>query len=124
MRLTKEQYLEILSRTKSPQSRSSTGCSREADLHRFVLEECSRRMWIVFHGAMAHRTFRTPGEPDFVILMHGGKMLMIEAKTGTGKLSPDQRAIAAWANQLGHTIHVVRSEDDWHALLEKEVSNA
>lgn len=65
---------------------------------------------------MAHSTFRTPGEPDFVILAEGGRALLIECKTRKGKLSPEQRAIVAWANKLGHTVHVVRSFGEFIAL--------
>ena len=89
---------------------------READLHQMIVDECKRRGWIAFHGSMAHSTFRTPGEPDFIILPDVGRMShfksnvwLIECKTRKGKLSPAQLAIHAWAAKLGHTVHVVRS---------------
>jgi hypothetical protein len=85
------------------------GVKREADLHAQIFDECRRRGWIAFHGSMAERTHRTAGEPDFQILCDGGKLLLIECKTRTGKLSIEQQAIIAHAAKLGHTIHVVRS---------------
>lgn len=83
--------------------------TKESELHNQILTECSRRQWIVFHGSMAHATFRTPGEPDFVILADGGRVFLIEAKSANGKLSPEQAAINAWASKLGHRVVVVRS---------------
>jgi hypothetical protein len=85
------------------------GVDKESELHREILDHCRRMGWIAFHGSMAHQTFRTPGEPDFILLLGGGRLLMIECKTGTGKLSTDQAAIHAWADRLGHTIFVVRN---------------
>jgi Holliday junction resolvase len=85
----------------------------EAELHRQIAEEIKRRGWLAFHGSMAHSTFRTPGEPDFVILADGGKVILVECKSRTGKLSVDQQAIAAWAEKLGHKVHVVRSMQEF-----------
>jgi hypothetical protein len=86
------------------------GCDNESKLHAEIINECKLRGWIVFHGSMAHATFRTPGEPDFILLAaNPPRTFLIEAKTRTGKLSPDQQAIHHWAARLGHKIHVVRS---------------
>lgn len=90
---------------------------READLHAQIFDECRRRGWIVFHGAMSERTHRTKGEPDFIILKDSGVVLFVECKTATGKLSPDQLAIKAWASKLGHVIHVVRSIEEFYKVL-------
>jgi hypothetical protein len=87
----------------------SAAAHREARLHADILNECRRRGWLPFHGSMAHATFRTPGEPDFIILAHGGRPLLVEAKAAKGKLSPAQRAVAAWAMRLGFQVHVVHS---------------
>lgn len=81
----------------------------EADLHNDIIEECKRRQWIVFHGSMAHRAMRTPGEPDFVILAEYKKVYLIECKSKTGKLTTEQLGIAMWSERLGHKVHVVRS---------------
>lgn len=92
--------------------------SKESELHAAILAECKKRGWIAFHGSMAHQTFRTDGEPDFVILADAGRVFLIEAKAKNGKLSPAQAAIHAWASKLGHTVHVVRSFDDFCAILD------
>jgi len=89
---------------------------READLHSEIFNECRRRGWIAFHGSMSERTHRTAGEPDFVILADSGRLLMVECKTATGKLSTEQQAMIAHAKKLGHTIHVVRSISEFLSL--------
>lgn len=116
-RLTPSEYAALLARQASHRAVMAAppgdGMTRESDLHQAILNECKRRGWIAFHGSMAHSTFRTPGEPDFIIMADGGRVFLIEAKTITGKLSPDQRAIAAWAAKLGHVVHVVRCMEDF-----------
>jgi|SRR6516162_5900322 hypothetical protein len=87
----------------------SSGVGREADLHEAIFSECRRRGWIALHGSMAERTCRTLGEPDFVILTDGGRVLFVECKSRVGKLSPAQAALRFHAEKLGHTVHVVRS---------------
>jgi Holliday junction resolvase-like predicted endonuclease len=89
----------------------------ESDLHEQIFSECRRRGWIAFHGAMSERTHRTLGEPDFVILAEGGRLLMVECKSRTGKLSLDQQAIAAHARKLGHTIYTVRSVEEFLTVI-------
>jgi hypothetical protein len=85
----------------------------ESDLHGEILSECKRRGWIALHGSMAHRTYRSLGEFDFTILADAGRVLLVEAKAKRGKLSPEQRALHAWARKLGHTVYIVRSMSDF-----------
>lgn len=85
----------------------------EKDLHSRIHEDCTRRGWVAFHGVMSKRTHRTLGEPDFVILAAGGRLIMVEVKSRTGKLSPAQHAMGFHAEHLGHKIHVVRGFDEW-----------
>lgn len=111
MRFTKEQYEAYLMRTAKQQNAELCGrfVSAESVLHDQIIDECKRRGWVAFHGSMAHKTFRTPGEPDFVILAERGRTFMVECKKAKAKLSPDQLAIHHWANKLGHHIHTIRS---------------
>lgn len=92
---------------------------READLHEQIFSECRRRRWIAFHGAMSERTNRTLGEPDFIILANGGRVFFVECKSRSGKLGPEQQAIAHAAKALGHEINVVRSFREFLFLLMK-----
>jgi hypothetical protein len=91
--------------------------TREKDLHGLIFDECRRRGWIALHGSMSERSHRTLGEPDFTILRDGGRVLFVECKTARGKLSPDQLAIKAWAEKLGHTVHIVRSMEEFLAII-------
>ena len=102
----------------SPRPARGTGeVTREAELHEEIYDECRRRGWIALHGSMAERTCRTLGEPDFVILAGAGRVLFVECKTRTGKLSPAQAALKHHAEKLGHPIHVVRSREEFLNLL-------
>ncbi len=115
---------QILAPLKAP----ATGTDDEGKLHNEILAECKRRGWIAFHGSMAHSTFRTKGEPDFVILAPPKKgycdyltfprTYLIECKTRKGKLSADQMAIHAWAEKLGHRIETVRSFEEFLKVIE------
>jgi hypothetical protein len=95
----------------------SSGVSREAELHEEIFSECRRRGWIALHGSMAERTCRTLGEPDFVILADGGRVLFVECKSRSGKLSRAQAALKCHAEKLGHAVNVVRSMEEFIALL-------
>lgn len=94
-----------------------TSNRRESDLHKQILAECSRRNLVCFHGSTAHKTRRTPGEPDCVILLPGGRVLLVECKTKAGQRSEAQIDVFLRAHLLGHTVHLVRSFEDFHALL-------
>ncbi|MBI1178737.1 hypothetical protein GC207_14990 [bacterium] len=97
----------------SAEAGTRDGVSRESDLHDAVFDECRRRGWIPLHGSMAARTHRTEGEPDFVILADRGRALLVECKSRTGKLSPAQAALKHHAESLGHTVHVIRSLEEF-----------
>lgn len=84
----------------------------ESDLHNAIIDYCRERGWQYLHGSMAARTHRTLGEPDFIILAHGSQLRMVECKSKTGKLSPDQQAFIAHARRNGHVVHVVRSMEE------------
>lgn len=87
----------------------TSGCDKESELHEQIFAECRRRGWIALHGAMSERTHRSEGEADFSIMASMGRRFDIECKTRSGKLSPAQTAMIHHAEMLGHTIHVVRS---------------
>ena len=90
------------SRTEQPEP-------KESQIHAAVVKECKARGWIVFHGAMNHRSMRTIGEPDLTVMADNGRVFFVELKTRTGKLSPEQLGLTMLAERLGHKIHVVRS---------------
>lgn len=92
----------------------------EADLHEQIRMECQRQRWLAFHGRMDKRTARTVGEPDWVILAEN-RVLFVECKTKTGKLSPEQLGVKLWAERLGHTVHICRSFTDFLTVIGKEL---
>ena len=97
--------------------RATTGVTNEASLHDQIFDLCRQRVWIALHGSMAERSHRTLGEPDFTILADRGRVLFVECKSRTGKLSPAQAALKLHAETLGHTIHLVRSYEEFLSLL-------
>lgn len=108
-------YLIMLQRISKRPAQPCCGqpVEDESELHQAILDECKRRGWLALHGSMAHRTHRSLGEPDAVILCDGGRVLLIEAKSKTGKLRPEQAALHAWATKLGHKVWVVRNMDEF-----------
>lgn len=103
--------------TRNTERRARNGVAREASLHEEIFDECRRRGWIALHGSMAERTCRTLGEPDFVILADGGRVLFVECKSRSGKLSPAQAALKHHAAKLGHAVHVVQSMENFLKLV-------
>lgn len=95
--------------TPGEPARRDTSTDDEAELHNQISDWCKYRGWLCFHGSMAHRARRTPGEPDFIICTDDKRVLFVECKTKVGKLSQEQLAIQAWLKKLGHDYHIVRS---------------
>ena len=110
--------------TQNGERGTRNGEEREASLHEAIFDECRRRCWIALHGSMAERTCRTLGEPDFVILADGGRVFFVECKSRTGKLSPAQFALKHHAETLGHTVHVVRSLEEFLGLTTEQKQKA
>lgn len=81
----------------------------ESELHEQIRRACADRGWLPLHGSMAHRTFRTKGEWDFVILAEYPRLFLVECKDRTGKMSHDQLGLHAWAKRLGWKPTVCRS---------------
>ena len=103
---------------RSSALRAGTACPvSERKLHEEIFDECRRRGWIALHGSMAERTCRTLGEPDFTILADRGRVLFVECKSRTGKLSPAQAALKYHAEKLGHRVNVVRSFEEFLGVI-------
>lgn len=127
MRMTLASVIAHEARLKAgKEPASGEGVEREGDLHDEIIAECKKRGWIYFHGSTAHLTKRTIGEPDFTVLgfveenwigepqkRRVPKVWFVECKTKTGKLSPEQLGLKLWAEKLGHTIHTIRSLEDF-----------
>lgn len=118
MTITTAQFLMMQSRCepKRPRIKCADDVEREADLHAQIIDECNARGWLFFHGSMAHRSRRTEGEPDFIVLCDGGRVFFVECKDRDGKLSTAQAALHAHARKLGHTVHIIRNIEAFREL--------
>ena len=87
----------------------SDAVEEESELHEAIRQQCAIKGWLPLHGSMAHRTHRTPGEWDFVILAEHPRLFLVECKDRDGKVTKDQAAIAAWAKRLRWKPVVCRS---------------
>lgn len=111
-----QQMLQRVNRAEVRETSTKAGVDVEGSLHDDIIDECNRRGLVFFHGSMAHRTRRTKGEPDFIVLAENGRTLLVECKSRTGKSSTSQLAIQAHARKLGHTVHVVRSFEEFKQI--------
>jgi hypothetical protein len=114
MRITQEQYLQILAR-QAPKLSGTTSDSVkiESELHAQIEEFLIGRGWLYFHGRMDKPTGRTPGEPDFHICAPAGKYIMVEAKAKNNKPTTKQMGVMCWAKKLGHIYVVVWNFDQF-----------
>jgi hypothetical protein len=92
----------------------------EADLQRAVIDLALIHGWRVVHyrPARTARGYRTaltghPGAPD-LLLARDGRVLCVELKRHTGRLTPDQRL---WLAALGENARCWRP-GDWNEILE------
>lgn len=102
---------------KRGQVTKSEACQVESELHEQIRNACASRGWLPLHGSMAHKTFRTPGEWDFVILAEYPRLFLVECKTKDGKQTKDQAVLEAWAKKLGWKPTVVRSMSEFWAYV-------
>lgn len=121
-RMTRYEFDEYCRRQSTAPKVDSAGEEKESDLHEYVASRCRAQGWLFFRGSMAHRTHRTLGEPDFIVAAERGVALFVECKSRTGKVTPEQHAVIAHANRLGHSASVISSREEWDAL-EKAVKS-
>lgn len=86
----------------------ATPAEKESDLQSDIAEECRRRGWLVISSGMRRSTSTQPGTPDFIIVTEA-RVLFVECKTRTGKLSYEQQCFKAHLEKLGQEYHLVRS---------------
>lgn len=98
--------------------KASPAAEAEEELHNEIIDYCRTHGWVYYHGSMAHRTRRTVGEPDFSIRADRGRVFDIEVKRPGETLSPHQLANLIQCERLGHTVHVVRSMDEFLAVVQ------
>lgn len=123
MNVTHQQYLDMLMRLnrgrglKDESQKIGVPVEEESSLHDGIIKFCKERKWAYWHGSMAHKTYRTPGEPDFTICADRARVFFIECKSRRGKLSPAQLATKVWLESLGHTVHVIDNMEAFRSLV-------
>jgi hypothetical protein len=111
--MTRAEYESYIARHTSKAPVCSDAGEREASLHYDIMQDCKQLGWLALHGSMAHKSRRTPGEFDLIIICEYPRILFVECKSKTGKLSVEQQAIFAHVRRLGWEPHVVRSMSEW-----------
>jgi hypothetical protein len=101
-----------------PKPKASTkAATRESLLHDAILAECRARGLRVIHSRMDRASTVAVGAPDFVIALVGARTLWIECKSAHGVLRHDQAAWIATLQSLGHEAHVIRSIEEFIAII-------
>lgn len=70
------------------------------------------KLYGIFHWKVFQSLGSTPGVPDILGILPGGRMLAIEVKTEKGKLSPHQEQFIKNINDNGGLAFVARSFSD------------
>lgn len=117
MRLTEAQYRDILLRQNRNPARipAAQAVDAEMPLHEDIMRYCDRQWpkWKYIRARSDRRSTIAVGANDFTIFLPHGRVLCIECKSKTGKLSNEQRAWAFEMEKLGHRVHVVQSMDEF-----------
>lgn len=87
-------------------------------LHEQIIKHCNaqRPRWKYIHSRTDKKSTLDKGVSDFTIFIPRGKVLSVEVKVGSGKLTEEQMAWAKEMEMLGHVVHVVRSFDQFVEL--------
>lgn len=119
MRFTPEQYREYQIRTGQFKAGLATAaaCSKEIEELHYPIIRWLRDHRIPFaHNRTDMESTAGNGVPDF-IFPYRGKVLFVECKTKTGKLSTEQLAWKMGAEQQGQCVHVIRTMDEFYTLV-------
>lgn len=107
-----QDYIAMQARLKKggfDASCTSSTETRERKLHDQILSHLQNEHWLVVHSRMDIPSTVAKGVPDFIILASKGRLIMVECKSKTGKLTPEQMGFKIMAEHLEHTVHIVRS---------------
>jgi hypothetical protein len=81
----------------------------ERVLQNQIVNYCNQNGWIALRSAFHKKTGRTPGEPDFNILLNAGVSLFVECKAYDARESEAQKKLHEKLRSLGHSVEIVRS---------------
>ena len=91
----------------------------EKKLHEDILADCRNRLWPVIHSRMDTPSTIGVGVPDLVIFAERAIVLIIECKTKSGKLRPEQLAWKMILERNDHKHFVVRSFAEYLKVVEE-----
>jgi hypothetical protein len=122
MRFTHADYLAACARmtkTKQPTLPAFASNKSEAALHQEIIDFCKAQVprWKFIRCRMDLPSSIEVGAHDFTIFASYGRVFSIECKTAKGKLSNEQLGWAHEMNLNGHTVHVVRSMEEFLAIV-------
>lgn len=118
------EWMQPSKEAPSPAPVVSRAVLREADLHDAILAFCRDMVWPCHHSRMDRPATCGVGTPDFAIAIPGGVTVWVEAKAKGGKLRPEQAAWLAGLRRVGHVAEVVRSMEEFRAVIEKASARA
>ena len=104
---------------RTPEIGAGEPVADELPLHRDIMAYCDRQnpRWLYIHHRTDKRSGIQKGAPDFFVLLPGKRVAIIECKKKDGKRSTDQTTWAYEASLLGHGCFLVRSMDDFLAVI-------
>lgn len=117
-RLSSSEYAALIDRRNAKQRRIPDDGS-ERSLQDRIVQYCNGVGWICHRNRMDKPTTAILGWPDLTVLASMHRTFLIECKTRTGNLSNEQRGLHMLAARIGHTVHVVRSFEEFTKLIEE-----
>ncbi len=106
-----------LFRLETPLTDAVQCAASERKLHDAIEAECKRRGFYYVHARMDMATTTAKGVPDFIIALPGGRTIWAEIKGPNTKVTREQAGALHWLNGLGHVQAVVRSLDEFLAVV-------
>ncbi len=104
-----EHNRKVSPKLDSPIADDAVAAGTESKLQSDIAADLRNRRWIYFQSRTDKATTTQKGTPDFIVFPTHREAFMVECKTRTGKLSPEQQAVQFVANLSGHKYVVVRS---------------
>lgn len=103
----------------------ATAVKLERELHKLMQNELNRRQIFAVHSRTDKKTTQQPGVPDFIMALWafadserpGPTPVAVEVKVGANDLSDEQKAVRDDMVRDGWTYRVVRSFEEFRALL-------
>lgn len=120
-RMTQSEYRAWLAKTADLRTAilGSTGCDNESKLQLEIRNWCAARNIPCGCARMDKPSTMPLGWPDMTIVLNG-RVLFVECKTRTGKRTKEQQIMAMLFERQGHTIHIVRSFEDFLQLTQNQ----